>query len=77
MAVVLLSLGFYVLLRSLLDGLLGRILFTIRVSQLALATLLSCLHCGQVRGDPIRFQRKHGLSPSLLLREGAREPARI
>lgn len=25
---------------------------------LALATLLSCLDCGQVRGDRIRFQRK-------------------
>jgi uncharacterized membrane protein len=52
--VVLLSLGLYVLLRSLLDGVPRRILFTIGVSQLVLATVLSWLYFGHVRRS-IRF----------------------
>ena len=47
--VVLLSLGLYVLLRSILDGVPRRILFTIGVSQLVLATLLGWLYFGHVR----------------------------
>jgi len=47
--VVLLSLGLYVLLRLLLDGAPRRILFTIGVSQLILATLLGWLYFGHVR----------------------------
>jgi dolichyl-phosphate-mannose-protein mannosyltransferase len=48
---VLLSLGLYVLLRSLLDGVPRRILFTIGASQLVLATLLGWLYFGHVRGS--------------------------
>jgi hypothetical protein len=46
---VLLSLSLYVLLRSLLDGMPRRILFTIGVSQLVLATVLGWLYFGHVR----------------------------
>jgi hypothetical protein len=47
--VVLFSLGLYVLLRSLLDGLPRRILFTMGVSQLFLAVLLGFLYFEHVR----------------------------
>jgi hypothetical protein len=47
--VALLSLGLYVLLRALLDGLPRRIFFTIGVTQLFLATLLGMLYFGHVR----------------------------
>jgi Dolichyl-phosphate-mannose-protein mannosyltransferase len=47
--VVLVSLGLYVVLRSLLDGVPWRILFTIGVSQLFLATVLGWLYFKHVR----------------------------
>jgi len=50
--VVLLTLGPYVLLRSLLDGLPRRILFAIGVSQLVLATLLGWLYFVHARSWP-------------------------
>ena len=49
--VVLLSLGLYILLRSFLDGVPRRILFTIGVSQFVLATVLAWLYFGHVRGS--------------------------
>jgi len=47
--VVLVSLGSYVLLRSILDAVPRRILFTFCMSQLVLATLLGWLYFGHVR----------------------------
>jgi hypothetical protein len=47
--VVLLSLGAYVLFRSLLDGVPRRILFTIGVSYVLLLTLVGCLYFAHVR----------------------------
>jgi hypothetical protein len=47
--VVLVSLGFYVLLRSLTDGMPRHILFTIGVSHVVLATVLGWLYFGHVR----------------------------
>jgi glucuronoarabinoxylan endo-1,4-beta-xylanase len=49
--VALLSVGVYVLLRSFLDRVPRRMLFTIGVSQFFLATLLGWLYFGHVRGS--------------------------
>ncbi len=48
--VVLVSLGFYVLLRSILDAVPRRILCSFCASQFVLATLLAWLYFGHVRG---------------------------